>query len=143
MLPPSITTETKRCVREAQTDSCFLQPKHFCRSGNRIPSLVSLHRVDDGFHDQFASGIHHRDRSCLCELPAQHILHSPLQVSFLLEANAKNLHQTGRAFIMREVLLYFSDFATQELHLRCSFLASLFSIGRHVRRHAPRQEFTE
>jgi hypothetical protein len=42
-----------------------------------------------------------------------------LQVSFLLEANAKNLHQTGRAFIMREVLLYFSDFATnQELGAR-------------------------
>jgi hypothetical protein len=37
-------------------------------------------------------------------------LHSPLQVSFLLEANAKNLHQTGRAFIMREVLLHFSGF---------------------------------
>ena len=32
---------------------------------------------------------------------------------------------------------------TQELHLRCSFMASLFSIGRHVRRHALRQEFTE
>ena len=29
------------------------------------------------------------------------------------------------------------------LHLRCSFMASLFAIGRHVRRHAPRQEFTE
>ena len=29
----------------------------------------------------------------------------------LLEANAKKLHQTGRAFIMRDVLLYFSDFA--------------------------------
>jgi hypothetical protein len=39
-------------------------------------------------------------------------LHSPLQVSFLLEANAKNLHQTGRAFIMREVLLHISDYAT-------------------------------
>ena len=24
-----------------------------------------------------------------------------------------------------------------------SFMASLFAIGRHVRRHAPRQEFTE
>jgi hypothetical protein len=27
-------------------------------------------------------------------------LHSPLEVSSLFEANAKNLHQTGRAFIM-------------------------------------------
>jgi hypothetical protein len=40
-------------------------------------------------------------------------LHSPLQVSFLLEANAKNLHQTGRAFIMREVLVHISEYATQ------------------------------
>ena len=45
---------------------------------------------------------------------------------------------------VNEVLLHISEYAiTQELHLRCSFLASLFSIGRHVRRHAPRQEFTE
>ncbi len=27
----------------------------------------------------------------------------------LLEANAKNLHQTGRAFIMREALLHIGD----------------------------------
>jgi hypothetical protein len=38
-----------------------------------------------------------------------------LQVSFLLEANAKNLHQTGRAFIMREVLLHISEHATRDL----------------------------
>jgi hypothetical protein len=34
-----------------------------------------------------------------------------------LEANAKNLHQTGRAFIMREVLLYISEYATNLSHL--------------------------
>jgi len=32
---------------------------------------------------------------------------------------------------------------TQEVHVRCSFMPSLFFIGRHVRRHAPWQEFTE
>jgi hypothetical protein len=60
---------------------------------------------DDGFHDQFASGIHHRDRDRAFVNVQPNIFCTPLQVSFLLEANAKNLHQTGRAFMMREVLL--------------------------------------
>jgi len=39
---------------------------------------------------------------------------------------------------------HFTGYATtQELHLKCPFMASMFSIGRHVRRHVLRQEFTE
>ena len=59
-----------------------------------------------------------------CERPSQRILHFPLQVSFALEANARNLHQTGRAFIMRLFEVSLCKIVSYVVSIRFSFHAA-------------------